>query len=75
MCVAWVQRRLDAHYEHGLNEWDWAAGALIAAEAGAVVLLPGAQDPGAGLLLAAAPGVAAHLIEALDRAGGLQPLR
>jgi myo-inositol-1(or 4)-monophosphatase len=67
--------RLDAHYEHGLNEWDWAAGALIAAEAGAVVLLPGAQDPGAGLLLAAAPGVAAHLIEALDRAGGLQPLR
>ncbi len=67
--------RLDAQYEHGLHEWDWAAGALIAAEAGAVVLLPGAQDPGAGLLLAAAPGVAAHLIEALDRAGGLQPLR
>jgi myo-inositol-1(or 4)-monophosphatase len=25
--------RLDAHYEHGLNVWDWAAGALIAAEA------------------------------------------
>lgn len=65
---------LDAHYEHGLNEWDWAAGALIAAEAGAVVLLPGADDPGAGLLLAAAPGVAAQLIEALDRFGGLQPL-
>ena len=66
--------RLDAHYEHGLNEWDWAAGALIAAEAGAVVLLPGGQDEGAGLLLAAAPGVAASLIEALDRFGGLQPL-
>jgi myo-inositol-1(or 4)-monophosphatase len=30
--------RLDAHYEHGLHVWDWAAGALIAAEAGAVVL-------------------------------------
>ena len=29
--------RLDAHYEHGLNVWDWAAGALIAAEAGARV--------------------------------------
>ena len=28
----------------------------------------------AGLLLAAAPGVAAQLIEALDRFGGLQPL-
>jgi myo-inositol-1(or 4)-monophosphatase len=66
--------RLDAHYEHGLNEWDWAAGALIAAEAGAVVLLPRAADPGAGLLMAAAPGVAAQLIEALDRFAGLQPL-
>lgn len=66
--------RLDAHYEHGLNEWDWAAGALIAAEAGAVVVLPGVDDEGAGLLLAAAPGVAGHLIEALDRLGGLRPL-
>ena len=35
--------RLDAHYEHGLNVWDWAAGALIAAEAGARVQLP---EPG-----------------------------
>ncbi|WP_313674324.1 inositol monophosphatase family protein [Mycolicibacterium sp.] len=66
--------RLDAHYEHGLHEWDWAAGALIAAEAGAVVVLPGADDPGAGLTLAAAPGVAAQLIEALDRCAGLRPL-
>jgi myo-inositol-1(or 4)-monophosphatase len=66
--------RLDAHYEHGLREWDWAAGALIAAEAGAVVVLPGADDPGAGLTLAAAPGVAAQLIEALDRCAGLRPL-
>lgn len=66
--------RLDAHYEHGLSEWDWAAGGLIAAEAGAVVVLPGAADTGAGLLLAAAPGVAAQLIEALDNVGGRQPL-
>ena len=54
--------RLDAHYEHGLNLWDWAAGALIAAEAGAVVVLP---DHPTGLLVAAAPGVADDLIEAL----------
>ncbi len=27
---------VDAHVEHALNPWDWAAGALIAAEAGAV---------------------------------------
>lgn len=59
--------RLDAHYEHGLNVWDWAAGALIAAEAGAVVVTPEGPD---GLLVAAAPGVAAQLIEALDSAGG-----
>ena len=32
--------RLDAYYEHGLQVWDWAAGALIAAEAGARVRLP-----------------------------------
>ena len=29
--------RLDGYYERGLNYWDYAAGALIAAEAGAVV--------------------------------------
>lgn len=63
--------RLDAHYEHGLNVWDWAAGALIAEEAGAAVLIPSAP---AGLLLAAAPGVAGDLRNALDLLGGLAPL-
>jgi myo-inositol-1(or 4)-monophosphatase len=29
--------RLDGYYERGLNYWDWAAGALVAAEAGATV--------------------------------------
>lgn len=66
--------RLDAHFEHGLNEWDWAAGALIAAEAGAVVVLPDPQSAGAALTMAAAPGVAGKLIEALDRCSGLRPL-
>lgn len=59
--------RVDAYYEHGLNVWDWGAGALIAAEAGAEVSLPGA--PG-GLVFAAAPGVAAELRAALDRFAG-----
>ena len=31
---------LDGHIEHGLNCWDYAAGALIASEAGAEVLVP-----------------------------------
>ena len=66
--------RLDAHYEHGLHVWDWAAAALIATEAGAVVLLPGDGDDGAPLVLAAAPGIAAQLTAALDRHGGLRPL-
>ena len=66
--------RLDAHYEHGLHVWDWAAGALIATEAGAVVLLPADDGPGAPLLVAAAPGIAAQLTAELDRHGGLRPL-
>jgi myo-inositol-1(or 4)-monophosphatase len=66
--------RLDAHYEHGLHVWDWAAGALIAAEAGAVVLLPGDDGEGAPLLVAAAPGIAAQLIAVLERHGGRRPL-
>ncbi|MFN8070786.1 MAG: inositol monophosphatase family protein [Mycobacterium sp.] len=66
--------RLDAHYEHGLHVWDWAAGALIAAEAGAVVVLPGDDGGGAPLTLAAAPGIAAQLTATLDRYGGLRPL-
>jgi myo-inositol-1(or 4)-monophosphatase len=67
---------LDAYYEHGLHVWDWAAGALIAAEAGALVVLPepDASGGGGGLLVASAPGVAAQLIEALDRNSGLGPL-
>lgn len=66
--------RLDAHYEHGLHEWDWAAGALIAAEAGAVVVLPDPDETGAPLLLAAAPGIATALAATLDRLGGSAPL-
>ena len=68
--------RLDAQYEHGLSAWDWAAGALIAAEAGAVLVLPEPDEPGTtgSLVLVAAPGVAAQLIAALDGFSGLGPL-
>ena len=65
--------RLDAYYEHGLHVWDSAAGALIAAEAGARVLLPALGDPerNAALVVAAAPGIADQLLAALDEFGGL----
>ncbi|CPR12423.1 extragenic suppressor protein SuhB [Mycobacterium bohemicum DSM 44277] len=66
--------RLDAFYEHGLQPWDRAAGALIAAEAGARVVLPGPEVNGAGLTVAAAPGVADALLAALERFDGLAPI-
>ena len=66
--------RLDAFYEHGLQVWDHAAGALIAAEAGARVFLPAPDVNGAGLVVAAAPGIADELMAALERCGGLDPI-
>jgi myo-inositol-1(or 4)-monophosphatase len=62
--------RLDAYYEDGVHVWDWAAGALIAAEAGASLRLPPA-DGGAGLIVAAAPGIADALADALRHSGAL----
>lgn len=66
--------RLDAYYEHGLQVWDRAAGALIAAEAGARVVLPAPGVNGAGLALAAAPGIADELLAVLERFNGLDPI-
>jgi myo-inositol-1(or 4)-monophosphatase len=65
--------RLDAYFEDNLNVWDWAAGALIAAEAGARVAVPSLGDPaaGRGMVVAAAPGVNDVLADALSRAGAL----
>ena len=60
--------RLDAYYEDGVNVWDWAAGALIAEEAGAHLRLPGV-DAGPGLIVAAAPGIANEFDAALRGAG------
>lgn len=67
---------VDAHYEHGLNLWDWAAGALIAAEAGAVVTLPPEGTGGADghVTVAVAPGIAEEFLAVLGDAGGLDPL-
>lgn len=63
---------LDAFYEVGLKRWDWAAGVLIAEEAGATVRLPTAEPTdglGAEAVVCAAPGVADKLTDALVRAG------
>ncbi|WP_197319207.1 inositol monophosphatase family protein [Saccharomonospora sp. NB11] len=64
--AGWV----DAYTEHGLSPWDWAAGALVAAEAGAVVALPGeAPDLGADAVLAASPAIATSLRTVLAECG------
>ncbi|MCP2168330.1 inositol monophosphatase family protein [Goodfellowiella coeruleoviolacea] len=61
----------DAYVEHGLNRWDWAAGALVAAEAGAIVTLPGDADNrfGADATVAATPGIVDELHAALHDCG------
>lgn len=63
--------QLDAYFEDSLNVWDWAAGALIAAEAGARVRLPAPSGAvgGAGMVVAAAPGIDDAFTDALHRAG------
>ena len=59
--------RLDAYYERCLKPWDHAAGALIAAEAGAVVSV---SDDDSVATTAAAPGVAADFLTALRSLSG-----
>jgi myo-inositol-1(or 4)-monophosphatase len=61
--------RLDAYYEDGVHVWDWAAGAVIAAEAGASLVLPPVEGGGSDLIVAAAPGIAEEFDVALRRAG------
>lgn len=68
LCMV-AEGRVDAFYEHGLSPWDWAAGALIAAEAGAYVAVPPVTTSGAAgvLVAAAAPGVGEQLLGLFDK--------
>ena len=66
VAAGWV----DGYFEHGLSRWDWAGGALIAEEAGAVVRLPGASDElDEDFTFCAAPGIADELRNELVRSG------
>lgn len=54
--LCWVgSGRLDAYYEHDTKRYDYAAGAVIAAEAGASVELPEAN--GLDLAIAGNPAI------------------
>ncbi len=61
--------RVDAYFERGVKPWDYAAGALIATEAGARVAGLGGADPAAACLVAAPPELFGPL-EALLQAAG-----
>lgn len=54
--------RLDAYFEAGLNPWDWAAGALIAREAGCYVGGLHGEPPGPRMTVACGPAVAADFL-------------
>jgi myo-inositol-1(or 4)-monophosphatase len=66
----------DLYYERHLNAWDVLAGALIAREAGATVLIPPLEDVlrGGGGVLAMAPGLAAELDFLRETLPGCEPL-
>ncbi len=57
--------RFDAYFEWGLNPWDFSAGALVAAEAGAT-----GEVVGQRLIVAAAPSLFEPLCRLLESAGG-----
>lgn len=63
--------RVDAYYEHGLGPWDYAAGVLIAARAGAVVRVAGVDvlSERAALTLAGTAGVYTELLAMLESEG------
>jgi myo-inositol-1(or 4)-monophosphatase len=52
---------MDGYFEAALNPWDWAAGALVAIEAGCEVTGIDGGPPAPGLTIAARPGMAAEL--------------
>jgi len=62
--------RVDGYYEERLKPWDWAAGALIAEEAGARVGTVGGGPLGLSIALAANPALYAALDALLTAAGG-----
>ncbi|MEV8337256.1 inositol monophosphatase family protein [Leucobacter sp. NPDC077196] len=54
--------RLDAYYEQGLQPWDYAAGVLIASEAGATLIgRDAATPPGESFMVVGAAGIVEEL--------------
>ncbi|MGE5131661.1 MAG: inositol monophosphatase family protein [Gemmatimonadota bacterium] len=64
--------RVDAYYERGVNYWDYAAGGLVATEAGARVAGLAGRPANPELVIAAEPGLFSELHALL---AGLDPER
>jgi len=62
--------QVDGYYEHGLNYWDLAAGALIAREAGALTGGLRGQAAGTDMTIAAGPALFAELHDLLASLDG-----
>lgn len=61
---------IDGHVQHDVPPWEWAAGVLIAEEAGAMVHRPGGRIPDCGLgdlVFAATPGIVTELANQVAR--------
>jgi myo-inositol-1(or 4)-monophosphatase len=63
--------RVDAYWELDLSPWDYAAGAVIAAEAGAEVAFPKAAHGRGPAVVAAAPALMPTFLGLLQEAGAL----
>lgn len=61
--------RLDAYYESGIHDWDFAAAAVIAREAGAIVSGPDGLPPSRRLVMAANPALFPAFRDLLDELG------
>jgi len=57
--------QVDAYFEVGLSLWDYAAGVLIAAEAGALTIVEHDDSTDRAFVLAAAPAIADELVALL----------
>jgi myo-inositol-1(or 4)-monophosphatase len=57
--------RVDAYYERGVNYWDWAAGGLVASEAGARLGGLTRAEAGSSMTIAAEPVLFAQLRDLL----------
>lgn len=71
-----AEGRVDAYYEHGTHPWDYAAGAVIAIEAGAVVRHPGLEEKAeiGAPVIASAPRVWEAFVALMESCGGTRPL-